>query len=183
MSAIRPIADPKTNRSLVWRLAVNILLVVLLTFGIVFAFVAYRANIVSNSISEESLEIRLDQIMGSINFDESGNLDLVIPEALRSAFSTSSHDNIYIVKSTTSDVIWTSHPELQRMAMDWVIDRDDGTLISIDNVFSDRDVFYGISRKYETQFGNFAGLVAQYEDARDFARYISSEFIEACLSG
>lgn len=166
------------NRSLVFRLAVNIVLALLSTMALLSVFVVFRATIVSNGINEKSLETRLDQIIHAIYADKSGKLHFILPENLQHTFSPLSHDDIYIVKSKSDNAIWVSHSELKEIAQNWNVDKDDGIFISINDVFPDRGNYYGIEREFKSPLGKFVAVVAQSGDQRAFAKYILSEFIE-----
>lgn len=166
------------GRSLAFRLSANILVVLLAALAILSAFVLYRANVVAYNLAEKSLETRLGQIADSIAMDSDGRPDLRLTEPLQRAFSPINHDNIYIVRSPSLGVTWTSHPELQRIAAGWSVDDDDGRFVSIDDVFPDRQTFYGISRSAGTPYGPFIIFVAQAEERGEFAGYVLWEFME-----
>lgn len=165
--------------SLALRLATNVLLALTICFVLLVALVLIRAERVSTTIHQDSLEAHVEAIVQAIRPNAAGELELVLPAPLERLYAFEAKEHIYVVKAVEAEFMWVSHPELRPIAARWGRDQIDELVVRIEDVFSVSSVYHGVAREFDTPHGRFIALTAQAGGQAEFAGLLLSSFVKS----
>jgi signal transduction histidine kinase len=137
------------------------------------AVLVFQAYSTAETLSEEDLTRRADDLAGYVTAD--ARLDL--PTKLQAAYGSPAQTFLFAIRGPTGQLIAASHPEIRGAAANWPLAEDDPRYFRLEDFGSTGQDYYGLTARLDSKAGPLSVTVARATDATELVHAVLWEFV------
>ncbi len=171
---MRPVRARSLQGRIAWHLAALYVAATLVAVG-ALVFQAYST---ADSLSEEDLARRAQDLAGFVKVDGSGQPRVDLPEKLAGAYVSPAQTFLFAVRGAGGRLIAASHPDVRQAAASWPQpDGDEPRFFKLEGFGSTGQDYYGMTAAVDSAAGPLAVTVARATDATELVHAVLWEFV------
>jgi signal transduction histidine kinase len=164
-------------RSLQLQLALRLAALYVAATAIVVAVLIYQAYSTANTLTDEDLSRRAEEIAGFVTINDSGDPRLDLPPRLAATYGESAGTFLFVVRTADGRVIGASYPEIRDLVSGWPAAGAEPSYFKLERFGRAEQSYYGFTKKVDSRTGSLSVTVARAADASEFVHAVLREFV------
>jgi two-component system, OmpR family, sensor histidine kinase TctE len=163
--------------SLQLQLALRLAALYVAATAIVVAVLIYQAYSTADTLTDEDLSRRAEQIASFVTIDGTGEPRLDLPPKLDATYGASAGIFLFVVRRADGRVIGASYPEIQDLVSGWPAAGAVPSYFRLERFGRAEQSYYGFTTKADSRAGPLSVTVARAADANEFVHSVLREFV------
>jgi signal transduction histidine kinase len=164
-------------RSLQLQLALRLAALYVAATAIVVAVLIYQAYSTADTLTDEDLNRRAEEIAGFVTINDSGEPLLDLPPKLAATYGASAGPFLFVVRGADGRIIGASYPEIQDLVSGWPAAGAQPSYFDLERFGRAEQNYYGFTKKIDSRIGPLSVTVARAADANEFVHSVLREFV------
>src|SRR4051812_28679258 len=166
-----------TVRSLQLQLALRLAALYVAATAIVVAVLIYQAYSTADTLTDEDLTRRAEEIASFVTTNDSGEPRLDLPPKLAATYGAAAGTFLFVVRGADGQVIGASYPEIRDLVSGWPAAGAEPSYFKLERFGSAEQSYYGFTKKVDSRTGPLSVTVARAADANEFVHSVLREFV------
>jgi hypothetical protein len=164
-------------RSLQLQLALRLAALYVAATAIVVAVLIYQAYSTADTLTDEDLNRRAEEIAGFVTINDSGEPLLDLPPKLAATYGASAGPFLFVVRGADGRIIGASYPEIQDLVSGWPAAGAQPSYFDLERFGRAVQNYYGFTKTIDSRIGPLSVTVARAADANEFVHSVLREFV------
>jgi signal transduction histidine kinase len=165
-----------TVRSLQLQLALRLAALYVAATAIVVAVLIYQAYSTADTLTDEDLNRRAEEIAGFVTINDGGEPRLDLPPKLAATYGASAGTFLFVVRGADGRIIDASYPEIRDLVSGWPAGAQP-SYFNLERFGRAEQNYYGFTKKIDSRIGPLSVTVARAADANEFVHSVLREFV------
>jgi signal transduction histidine kinase len=136
-----------------------------------------QAYSTANTLSDEDLDRRAQDLAGYVTADAAGQPRLDLPTKLAAAYGSPTKTFLFVVRGPKGEILAASHSDIRDVAVGWPLAGDEPRYFRLEDFGSTGQDYYGLTAGFDSRAGPLSVTVARAADETELVHAVLWEFV------